>query len=290
MKAFIYTLTILFVFLQGKSQTLSQTASANFVGANNKSLWINYNPESLRYDDGNIASTQKLIGTQETNFISLNDFRFDIPLTATIQNLKIEIRKYKSGGIIRDTYVSFFRNGRNYGLRMEKPDPWPDAETSFIYSEPASGNYYNGSTDPNAPYQWTPADINNYNFAVSIDARRDGGDKPSYVFLEMIKVTVEYTIPTVRTSLDNKNQTLTIKGKRSLEIRALPNQVVVTTPASGKYSLLITDIRGLPLEQRIFYATENSQTIFSLKNGLNGVYFITCTGNGFTKTIKSFLQ
>ncbi len=290
MKAFIYTIAILFLFLQGKGQILSQTASANFVGANNKSLWTNLNPESLRYDDGNIASTQKLIGTQETNFISLNDFQFNIPLTATIQNLKIEIRKYKSGGIIRDTYVSFFRDGRNYGLRLEKPDAWPDAETSFIYSEPASGNYYKESTAPNAPYLWTPADINSYNFSVAIDARRDGGDKPSYVFLEMIKVTVEYTIPTVRASLDNKNQTLTIKGKRSIEIRALPNQVVVTTPTAGKYSLLITDIRGLPLEQKIFYANENSPTIVPLKNKLNGVYLITCTGNGTTKTIKSFLQ
>ena len=280
MKQFIYTLIIFFLFLQVKSQTPgSQTSTPHQTsGPYNHHfvpLWTNLNYQSLSAVDNDYASINKFSGTF-TNYVVLSQFGFSIPSNATITSLTLTMSEFATGNIVKDYEVYFASGCCNISSNLSNPNPWPTSERAVQYTQAVN---------------LTPAAINDASadFRTYFNLQKNTG-KTANIYLNQVTVRVDYTTPIIQIATVNKTQALITIGKRPIEIRALSNQVIVTTPASGKYSLLITDIQGLPLEQKIFYATENSPTVVTLKNKLNGVYLITCTGNGTTKTIKSFLQ
>lgn len=279
MKAFIYTLAILFVFLQGKSQTASQTHTALRDSAQYPTLWTNLNPASLSTDDNQYASIKNSTGS-----VFLSDFGFTIPLTATINSITLIMRKFATGNIVTDYYVSLLSNCCSKGPNLTKSTAWPLAEDAVNYFERGSGTGFNGDAGGNA-YTWSAAEINNPRFRVMFIAKKNLG-KPANIYLDQVTVTVNYTIPLTLITTVNKTQALTTNGKKLIEIWALPNKVVVTTPITGKYFLIISDLLGRRMEEKIIYTTKNSPNIITLNNTLKGGCVITCTGNGLTQTIK----
>ena len=181
------------------SQTLSQTRTANLFNWNGNpyaNSWQQEGPQYVAADDNSYAYSKKLA---KNSFLSLvlQDFRFEIPTGATINNITVTVRRFKKGkASIRDYFANLLKSGTgfynpsSYGVRWTDPTPYPDAETAVSYFQSGSGS--NGGLYANQNYQWTPQLINDAAFGVRIEAYEPVGGSV-VVYYDLVEITVEYS-------------------------------------------------------------------------------------------------
>ena len=182
---------------------LSQTRTAsrfNDIGESYLNLWYQLGPQYVSADDNSYAYSKKLSPQRGYLLLILQDFHFDIPPDATIENIIVSARRFKNGkGSVKDRFATLLtRNAGNprfsYGIHFENPDHYPSTETEVIYSQSGTGN--NGGFDRVQFYQWMPAMINDPAFGVRVEVT--GTVNASVViYYDMVTITVQYSLPEV---------------------------------------------------------------------------------------------
>jgi len=185
---------------------LSQTATATLFNYNLEgNLVTNYSRTSkaadVAFDDGVYASTKTLSSRDGYSLLVLEGFNFNIPSDASIENILVKARRFKTGTCgIREVNASLVMKRERqdlpdwwdqYGVRWADPNYFPVIETEVNYSQSGSGIKANGQ-----PYQWTPARINDPYFGVLFQTAAVETSKGSAVIkYDFVEITVEYSVP-----------------------------------------------------------------------------------------------
>jgi len=157
------------------------------------------NPGNITNSDNNRASAS-LISGQTSDALVANNFGFTIPTNATIDGITVNIERYGTrttffifvSRAIRDQTIQLTKNGTTAvgANRALTTTNWPASDGTQSYGGAAD---LWGTT-------WTPAEINNSNFGVYIQAFswKLGfvGNATLSAFVDHVTVTVDYTVPT----------------------------------------------------------------------------------------------
>ena len=194
---------------------LSQTRTATFLNNLNNFQQVfgdmgypRVKPETVSADDGKYATTRKLSANGfSTTSLALQGFGFTIPDDATIENIAMRVRRFKTGSpSIGDRVLSLMQRYQcgygpcTYGVFWTYLDDYagkmyPSTETEYIFSQSGTGS--NGGFNHNQPYQWTPAIVNHQYFGVRIDSYPPTGKGSVVINYDLVEVTVEYSLPEV---------------------------------------------------------------------------------------------
>jgi hypothetical protein len=207
MKKYLFFVIMLPACCFAQTQTLSQTKTASrfndFQGAYVDSF-TNGGQGGAQYvasDDNLYAYTRKLNTHRSYASLVLQGFGFTIPDGATIENIVVSVRRFKSGRpSIRDYFATLVKSPdpsgglwSDYGFWWQHLDNYPDVETETIYSQ--SGTRTMPDPLGNRFYQWTPAMINDRDFGVRIDVYPPVGGGAVVVYYDLVEITVEYSFP-----------------------------------------------------------------------------------------------
>ena len=189
--------------LAAPGSLLSQTRTAsrfNDIGESYLNLWYRLGPQYVSADDNSYAYSKKLSRGKDFLLLLLQDFHFDIRSDATIENIIVSARRFKTGtGSVKDYFATLLtRNAANprfsYGVHFVNPDYYPSTETEVLYSQNGTGN--NGGFYQDQFYQWTPAMINDPAFGVRVDVAKTVNGSV-VVYYDLVTITVQYYLPEV---------------------------------------------------------------------------------------------
>ena len=263
MRKFLFFLVILSTnYLPCFTQILSQTKTATLLNNNFKGNLANLYPkakvENVRVDDGKYVTSSK-IPPERGGLLLLQGFNFTIPDIATIENISVIARRFKTGkGFVCESLVTLVRKrdrlpewwepyGRHW---IDSLTPIPAIEAAVSYSQSGQGVYFAG------PYNWTAAMINSAFFGVRIDVGYVAGSAVT-VNYDYVEITVQYseTLPAIAP-----------KSTLTLEQNILKAPIVYPNPFTTKTNIQFT-------------AAENGKAVVELFN-LSGVKVRTLfTGN-----------
>ncbi len=149
----------------------------------NTPAWANLN--NVLTPDNTYADAN-LIGGQNSDFLQVTNFGFNIPNSATINGIKVEIERKLQGCDIGDNEVMLIKNGVKQGNNKKIAGSWSTTESSWPYG---------GSLQDLWGLTWNPTDINANNFGVSLQVKSDlsCGSTSSTGRVDNIRVTVDYT-------------------------------------------------------------------------------------------------
>lgn len=187
---------------------LSQTGTATLLNYNLERILVtNYSRNSkasdFAFDDGVYALSKRLTSRDGYTLLVLQGFRFNIPGEATIENIFVKARRFKTGtcGIWEVNSSLVMKRERQdlpewwdqYGARWADLNYFPMIETEVSYSQSGSGTSAFGQ-----PYQWTPARINDPYFGVLFQTSSVENTKGFAVInYDLVEITVEYSLPEV---------------------------------------------------------------------------------------------
>jgi len=147
-------------------------------------------PTNALLNNDNIFATVGFsgAGVKNSQYLSGTNYGFTIPSEATIIGISASIGRYQNdtggGNDIKDFELNLLKGGTVYGSNYADPGEWPKRETEKIY----------GGTSDTWGASWTPADINNTNFGVSLRVN-SSNNRTGYV--DYMRIAVTYTIPGV---------------------------------------------------------------------------------------------
>ena len=237
-------------YFSGIAQTSTQTRTATLFNDFHEAYidsWIQEGPEYLSADDNSYAYTRKLSGGRSSATLLLQGFGFNIPGDATIQNINVKARRFKTGkGSIMEYFASLIREHSvnpgtftGYGVRWADPNLFSATETEVIYSQSGSGSNGGGS---NLPYQWTPGIINNPIFGLQFEVHPPIKG-PVVLYYDLVEITVEYSQPV----------TITGGSSTAAEVEPMKKPIVYPNPFTTKTNIQFT-------------ASENGRAIVELYN------------------------
>jgi hypothetical protein len=146
------------------------------------------NPSNAQYSDQIYASNDLPPGGVSA-YLSAQGFGFSIPAGATITGILLEIERRGSSdySYIYDYHVYLLKAGSAAGSDKAKTSvEWPGAESYATY----------GSSSDLWGTSWSPSDINDSGFGAEIKASNHHGSTYCYAYVDHIRITVYYTIPT----------------------------------------------------------------------------------------------
>jgi hypothetical protein len=238
MRKYLLSLAMLFgYFLTAFGQPLSQTRTANLFNNTNEAylnLWAQASSQYFSADDNSYAYSKKLSSHRGFLLLVLQDFHFDIPPDATIENITVTATRFKKGrGSVQDYFATLVKSPdlagvswSEYGVRWQLADYYPSTETAVYYSESGAGN--NGGVFGDQLYQWTPAIINDAAFGVRIQNYDPVGGS-AVVYYDLVQITVRYSSPAV----SRKAPTIT-------ETKPLKEPIVYPNPFTTKTNIQFT--------------------------------------------------
>ena len=192
---------------------LSQTRTAGFLNNLNNFQQVfgdggypRAKAEYVASNEGKYATTAKLStnGNSMTTLV-LQGFGFSIPDNATIENIAVRVRRFKSGSpSVGDYFLTLMQRFQcgmgpcTYGVFWTVQDDYPgklypSIETEYVFSQAGSG--VNGGFSHNLAYQWTPAVINHQYFGLRIDSYPPSGKGSVVINYDLVDITVEYSLP-----------------------------------------------------------------------------------------------
>ena len=97
-------------------------------------------------DDNIYAWSKKLAPKNSVAQLIMQGFGFNIPTNATIDNIQVKVRRFKTGnGSVKDYFAALVKRRLQsssmeaYGFRAQNPDLYPAVETEFVYPFAGSG-------------------------------------------------------------------------------------------------------------------------------------------------------
>ncbi|MBN9382036.1 MAG: T9SS type A sorting domain-containing protein [Chitinophagaceae bacterium] len=160
---------------QGCSSSVGANTAATFSTLSYSGSTFSWtSPGNAQTSDGNYASASKLLGlltSQHSDYLTIQNFGFSIPSSATICEIHVEVERSASGlGIlgsnVTDQSIVLLKNGSPYGNDLASGAAWPGSEATATYGNGLLAGTWGGS--------WLPSDINSPNFGVAISAKLNG--------------------------------------------------------------------------------------------------------------------
>jgi len=138
-------------------------------------------------DDGYATATSEKENSY-THYLWAYIFNFNIPTSATINGIKVEIERHASGVVgadyVVDNIVRLIKNGEVVGdNKADDTTHWPSTDTYAVYG---GSNDLWGTT-------WTPSNINSNEFGVALSVYLNGAVRVE-AYVDHIRITVYYTI------------------------------------------------------------------------------------------------
>jgi MSHA biogenesis protein MshQ len=163
--------------------TRSPTNCVNVTGTGTDN-WSNAgNAEDL----GGGSATVNLGNNESSRYLRCSNYGFTLPGNAVVDGITVTVRRSTSSttGNPRDSEVRLLKGGvlqtvSNYA----SGDTYPTTLTNASYGD--ASDLWNNS--------WTAAEINNAGFGVSFVTQRSGGGGTRTISVDLISVTVDYTI------------------------------------------------------------------------------------------------
>lgn len=213
-----------------------QTAGPNIAKAGNNVngpgsvAWTN--PGYITADDNNYA-TSTLTPGQTTEYLQGTDFGFSIPSNATIIGIQVTIMRQSSssggGNSINDADLYLLKTGAIVGSDKATTTDWPTSMGTATYGG-ASDLW--GTT-------WTPADINETNFGVTLSAITQATSSNRTASVDYMQITVTYATPCGYADATSSGITHTPC------INMTTNVQTVSTTIDPDYYFLMNVIKGL---------------------------------------------
>jgi hypothetical protein len=263
MKKNLFLLLIFSAFhVSALSQAQTKTANLfNWNGNPYQNLWQREGPQYVAADDNSYAYSKKLSSGRSFLSLTLQDFRFEIPSGATINNITVTVRRFKNGkASIRDYFANLLTTGSGfynpfpYGVRWTDPTPYPNAETAVSYAQSGSGT--NVGLDANQTYEWTPQLINDATFGVRIDTYEPVGGS-LVVYYDLVTITVAYT-EQVTSRITSR------KSPEATEIKTFKQPIVYPNPFTTKTNIQFTAAEsGKAVVELYNILGAKTQTLFS---------------------------
>ncbi|MCS3796666.1 T9SS type A sorting domain-containing protein [Niastella sp. OAS944] len=267
-----------------------------------------HNPSNALVNDNNFAYAASLasIFNKTTDYLQVKDFGFNIPTAATICNIEAKVVKSATdidlliiSAWVKDYDVRIIKNNVLAGNNQKNSAAWNDAPTAVTY----------GGSDPLWGTTWSPAEVNNSNFGLSIAAEvKTGIGLLPVINIDNISLTVYYLDPSVLPAqvvqfnvAHGSNNTALVSWKQSSGDAAtsfiversvngstwesLPGNVQKNNTAS-----LFKDNRPLPGKSyyrlKMINAVGNAHYTTTLPFELTDVTSLTCYPNPFTSVIQ----
>jgi len=201
------------------SESISQSAPGSVLSQTRTATLLNYNlagnlvtnyarntvASSVAVNDGKYASTITLTTQKGYSLLVLQGFQFNIPVGATVENIAVKARRFKTGkGEVKESIARLvMRRERtdlpewweSYGNWWANPNYFPTIESEVNYSQTGSGVIVIDTAS--YPYQWTPAKINDLYFGVGFQnyIPKEIKGASLVVSYDQVEITVEYSIP-----------------------------------------------------------------------------------------------
>lgn len=197
MKTNLVILLLIFYSNNSFSQCIADGPRNAVAFTNNASIgtvtWINtgniINSNNTRATAGAFITA---LSSSTTNYLVATNFGFNIPLTANICGIEIDIERRAQGLLIgssiRDNNVRIVKNGTILGNNHANGGlNWPSAD----------GYITLGNNSDAWGATWTPAEINANNFGIAYSVRLNAGIASLFLSAEIdhIQITVYYEIP-----------------------------------------------------------------------------------------------
>jgi len=237
---------------------------------------VGYSPANNVLQSDNVYATVSHCGNcdQNTQCLVVTGFGFNIPLTANITGIAVQVEKKRdaggSGNVV-DNGVQLMKNGNLVGQnKADTHTDWPLTDTYVLYG--------NGADLWNTT--WTPAEINSIGFGVAV-------------------ASISYCSATINTYIDNVTITVSYTNGISSGITTVSSQgsiIASPNPAeSGNFiqfseikkidDLKIFDITG----KQVFNGNSNENKIeLPLIN--SGIYFYTIKNENINYTGKLIIK
>src|ERR1044072_2900342 len=156
-----------------------------------------HNPSNALVNDNNFAYAASLasIFNKTTDYLQVKDFGFNIPTAATICSIEAKVVKSATdidlliiSAWVKDYDVRIIKNNMLAGNNQKNIAAWNDAPTAVTY----------GGSDPLWGTTWSPAEVNNSNFGLSIAAEvKTGIGLLPVINIDNVSLTVYYLAPSV---------------------------------------------------------------------------------------------
>ena len=142
-------------------------------------------PLNALTQNNNYAFALLLPSNNTSYYLKVTDFGFDIPSTADITGIKVEVDRWAaSGTTVKDNSIRLVQVDTITGDDGNADAIWPDSDTDNYESYGDSNDLWGVG--------WTPADINNSDFGVAIQAVLTSGLGNAQV--DHVRVTVYYSV------------------------------------------------------------------------------------------------
>ena len=132
------------------------------------------------------------------HYLTATNFEFEIPTSATILGIKVEVEKKALSGGVNDNAVRMIKAGTVGTTERSAAGTWAASDTQVTYG---SGSDLWGTT-------WTPSDINASNFGFAISPK-DSGVGGSVGYIDHIRITVYYNMRDIRLTWGSGSDTIT---------------------------------------------------------------------------------
>lgn len=215
-----------------------------------------------------------------TRCFETKGFGFNIPLTATIDGILVEVEKKASGGsMVQDNGVKLLKAGSTVGISQATAANWPSTDTYFTYG----GDTELWGTD------WLPEDINSSEFGLaiaSISYTCFGNGSSVISAIDHVSITVYFkdvatTVAAV--SFENANQFLVTPNPANAGI------VQLTLPLNKEQVyIVVADLAGKIIYEKTTPATANQATLQI--NLSPGIYTVLVKGSAVSYVQKLMVR
>lgn len=139
-----------------------------------------------------LSTTITLAVSSKSDYLWLSDFGFDIPLTATILGVEVEVTRYQNdamGGDIEDDKIRLVLPGPGMDPEIPSPDnkalagSWPTSSTAQVYG---------GATDLWGFTAITPLEVSSTPFGLYLKVKENGSGMSSDAIVDQVSITVHY--------------------------------------------------------------------------------------------------
>jgi hypothetical protein len=145
--------------------------------------------------DGGPTANNSLSSYGGSENLNMTGFGFSIPSDATITGISVDMNRYASSTGPQDLTVQLYKGGVLSGSNKAISGNW-STSTSTVATYGGSSDLW-GTT-------WTPAQINDSTFGVTLDVSNSSSSART-AYVDYVQITVSYTRPTTTTVASGSN-------------------------------------------------------------------------------------
>ena len=145
-------------------------------------IWGNL--ESIQVEDASVFDMSQIVmvTTDYRDTLLVDDFGLDVPDSARIRGITVEVRRAGDASVVDDT-VRLLKGGSVVGAEHGSSDAWSDEPTWVTY----------GGEDEAWSETWTAADLNAQDFGVALSAQYTGDAGNTRAYVDQVRVTISYS-------------------------------------------------------------------------------------------------